>query len=115
MSSKEGVRGKTIIIAVMAFIGYYLLTDPDLGLLGNIPFGVDLVLTLNIIVFSYLLVCMVEILPDSLTDSVLGEESENARLVISNENYSSLIIAKAIRILAYSIIIAAVVVSMSNG
>jgi len=100
------------IFILLLFIAYYISTDPDFKLFQDLPFGVGLILTLNIFVISMASIIMVEFLPDFFIDVIYGKEEKlREKAALTSVGASNVMIAKSIRILAYSFIIAASIIS----
>ena len=109
-------RKISIFLVVGLFILYYLGTDPDTSLFQNLSFGSGIILTLNIFVLSMAAIIMVEILPDYFIDVIYGKESLLRKKAFETpQGASNVMIAKSIRILAYSFIIAASIISYNVG
>lgn len=105
-------RRLSAIFVLLLFIAYYISTDPDFKLFQDLTFGVGLILTLNIFVVSMASIIMVEFLPDFFIDVIYGKEEKlRERAVLTSEGASNAMIAKSIRILAYSLIIASAIIS----
>jgi len=105
-------RWISLIIMIAIFIGYYISTDPDNKFMQNLPFGAPLILTLNIFVIAIIGIVVIEFIPDYFVDKIYGKE-ELLRLeaIKTPEGAGTAMLAKSVRILAYSIILAASIVS----
>jgi len=112
----ETKRRLTGLLIVVLFVVYYLATDPDTKIFQDLPFGSGLILTLNIFVISLMSIIMMEVLPDFIVDGIYGRErSLRDRACETSQGASSVMIAKSIRLLGYSFIIAASIISYNMG
>jgi len=106
----------SLIFIILAFIGYYIGTDPDTKVMQNLPFGISLILTFNIFIIGVVGIAIVEFIPDFIVDKIYGKEenlTDIAKHTANGAGYA--LIAKSIRILAYSIIFAASIVAYNIG
>lgn len=100
------------VLVIIMFIFYYLSTDPDTKLFQNLSFGSGLILTIQIFVMAMGAILMVEFLPDFFIDHIYGKEYETRKhATVTSQGAGLTLIAKSIRIFAYSIIIAASIIS----
>ena len=112
-SVKRKISG---LLVVILFVAYYFITDPDTKLFQNLGFGVNIILTLNIFVLSMATIIMIEFLPDFFVDVIYGKEFKlREKAVESSEGASNVMIAKSIRILAYSFIASASIIAYNIG
>lgn len=109
-------RFLSLVITILVFIGYYLSTDPDTKFMQNLPFGVSLILTLNIFVIAIIGIVVIEFVPDFFVDKIYGKE-ENLRFkaIETADGAGKAMIAKSIRILSYAIILSASIVAYNIG
>ena len=110
--------GRKIVLSVLAivmFVGYFLLTDPDMEIIKELPFGTQLVLLMSMFFIGAMIIAFIETYTDIYTDDIAKDEKRIANVALeSPEGAGYILIAKSIRILAYSIIMAAIVFSV-NG
>ena len=103
------------ILAIVMFVGYFLLTDPDMEIIKELPFGTQLVLLMSMFFIGAMIIAFIETYTDIYTDDIAKDEKRIANAALeSPEGSGYILIAKSIRILAYSIIMAAIVFSV-NG
>lgn len=103
------------ILAIVMFIGYFLITDPDMEILKELPFGTQLVLLMSIFFIGAMVIAFIETYTDIYTDDIAKDEKRIASVALeSPEGAGYTLIAKSVRILAYAIIMAAVIFSV-NG
>ncbi len=103
------------ILAIVMFIGYFLITDPDMEILKELPFGTQLVLLMSIFFIGAMVIAFIETYTDIYTDDIAKDEKRIASVALeSPEGAGYILIAKSVRILAYAIIMAAVIFSV-NG
>jgi hypothetical protein len=87
-----------ILLTVLYMIG----TDPDAGLISNLPFGADVIMVTEKFLLGLLIIMFVEIVPDYLTDKETGTVEELMRDVKGDAFASGLVIlARAIKVAAY--------------
>lgn len=110
---KHSIKRKvTGVIILIMFVLYYFITDPDTKLFQNLGFGVNIILTLNIFVISMATIIMIEFLPDFIVDVIYGKEFIlKEKAIETSQGASNVMIAKSIRILAYSFIAAASIIA----
>lgn len=115
MFKKVSKRALLLLMALVMFIGYFLATDPDAKLIQELPFGAQLVMLMPIFVIGALAIAFIETYTDIYTDDIAKDEKEIARIARNtSEGAGSILIAKSIRIFAYALIVAALIVSV-NG
>lgn len=103
------------ILAIVMFVGYFLLTDPDMEIIKELPFGTQLLLLMSMFFIGAMVIAFIETYTDIYTDDIAKDEKRIANVALeSPEGSGYILIAKSIRILAYSIIMAAIVFSV-NG
>ena len=110
--------GRKIVLSVLAivmFVGYFLLTEPDMEIIKELPFGTQLVLLMSMFFIGAMIIAFIETYTDIYTDDIAKDEKRIANAALeSPEGAGFILMAKSIRILAYSIIMAAIVFSV-NG
>lgn len=112
----EVKRKLSVFLVIFIFIAYYIGTDPDTSVLVGIPFGTGIILTLQIFIVSISSILMVEFLPDFFIDVIYGKESLlREKAAQTSHGAGTVMMAKSIRILAYSFIIAASIISYNIG
>ena len=106
----------SLIFIILAFVGYYLGTDPDTKVLQNLPFGISLILTFNIFIIGIVGVALIEFIPDFIVDKIYGKEENLTDIAKTTANGAGMaLIAKSIRILAYGVILAASIIAYNIG
>ena len=109
-------RKLSLVMMVLVFVLYYLATDPDTSFFQNLPFGAPLVLTLNIFIITIISIVVIEFVPDYIIDMIYGpEEQLRYKAVETSQGAGQALIAKSIRILAYSFIMAASIIAYNIG
>ena len=103
------------LLAVVMFVGYFLITDPDMEIIKELPFGTQLLLLMSMFFMGAMIIAFIETYTDIYTDDIAKDEKRIANAALeSPEGAGYILIAKSIRILAYAIIMAAIVFSV-NG
>lgn len=103
------------ILAIIFFVGYFIVTDPDMDLIKELPFGTQLVLLMGMFFIGAMAIAFIETYTDIYTDDIAKDEERIANAALASPQGAGLVlIAKSIRILAYAIIMAAIVFSV-NG
>ena len=96
-------------VVLTAFVLYFMFTDAD-NSLGA------LLITIQIFVVAAVGFWLVEILPDYFIDSVYGKERKLTEKAIESSNGAGMaMIAKSIRILGYSIIVAGAIIAFTSN
>jgi hypothetical protein len=95
------------IAIVIAFITYHIVTDPDSGIITDLPFGVTLAMSLEIFVTASLGFILIEIVAGVFRNSKVSEYELIEMALQSPEGAGKMFLAKAIYVLAYAIIVAA--------
>ncbi len=106
-----GVNKKRVSLFVMIILAvvYYLVTDPDGPLaIKDLPFGVELVMMLNIFILAGLGITMIEFGPSVFFNGGNADTNEYKLIIMAKEEGSSgeLYVGSSIRMLAYAIIVA---------
>jgi len=108
---------KKIMISIFViglFIAYYIGTDPDSKIFANLSYGASLVMTLQIFIIASVAFWLVEVVPDLFVDNIYGVEHKLVEIAKETaQGASNVLIAKSIRILAYSIITAASIIAFT--
>ena len=98
-----------MVLSTLMLVVYMLLTDPysDNSLLDNIPYGIQLVFLIKVLILSLTLITMMSYLVDLLTDTSYGVDEkilvDKAMDTPSGAGY--IMISRAIIFLAGAIII----------
>lgn len=98
-----------MVLSTLILVVYMLLTDPysDNSLLDNIPYGIQLVFLIKVLILSLMLITMMSYLVDLLTDTSYGVDEkilvDKAMDTPSGAGY--IMISRAIIFLAGAIII----------
>jgi len=111
MIDNLGKKTKRIVISILvllAFVLYFKLTDADNG------YGALLV-TLQIFIVAAVGFWLVEVLPDYFIDSVFGKEHKLTEEAYKDPKGAGLaLVAKSIRVLGYSIIVAGAIIAFTS-
>ena len=103
------------VLAIVMFVGYFLITDPDMEIIKELPFGTQLVLLMGMFFIGAMVIAFIETYTDIYPDDIAKDEERIANVALESPRGAWLVlIAKSIRILAYAIIMAAIVFSF-NG
>ena len=95
------------VLAALAFVGYFYFIDPDNGFRS-------IIITLQILVISFVAIVMIELLPDIILDPIFGDEKELVENAKKDPQASALVLkAKGLRILAYAIITAGAIIAFT--
>jgi hypothetical protein len=112
-------RLKRFIIAtftIFLFISYFILTDPNTDYLSNLHYGTALIITLQIFIIAALGIWIVEVNPDFFLDAVFGKEKKLVEQAKNSATGAGLaLLAKSIRILGYSIIVAGSIIAFTSN
>ena len=57
----------TILLSIVVFVGYFIITDPDAGVLQNLHYGVQLALILGIFALAMPVIAFLEVHTDIYT------------------------------------------------
>lgn len=113
MENKKGTKMVSIITTIVLIIAYFMFTDEELGLISNLNFGFELVLTLRVVILTMIGVVFISTYPDVFKDAYIRDEQELTNLAISTSQGAGMYeIARAIKILAYSIMFSASVIAV---
>jgi len=108
-------RTKTIVTMLVFTIMYFLFTDPDLGIVSNLPFGSSLVLITEIVVVSMLGILISEILADVFLDDIIGDEKELVKKALEgNKEAAMIFIGKSIRVFSAGVIVACTIIGFTS-
>lgn len=98
-----------MLISTFVLIVYMLLTDPysDNSLLDNIPYGIQLVFLVKVLILSVALITMMSYLVDTLTDKSYGIDEKVLvdKALETPVGAGNILISRAIIFLAGAIII----------
>lgn len=104
---KNRKRGLMYFLAAICFILYFYLTDPNNSLKGFI-------ITLQIVIITFVLIAVIEWLPDIILDPIYGNERELVEKTKETAVAASItLLAKSIRLLGYSIIAAGAIIAFT--
>jgi len=105
----------TILASILVFISYFIVTDPDTKILSEMSFGIQIVLILGIFALAMPIIAFMEIHTDIYTDKLVGDEEKVRDRALEHSSGAGLILlSKAITLLSYSIIIAAIIISVKD-
>jgi len=103
------------LISVLAFIGYFIVTDPSNKILSDLGWGVGLIITLQIVAVGLIGMFVVEILGDWYIDPVFGKEKELINKAKEDPKAASIAsLSKSLRIVSYAVIIAAAILAFTR-
>lgn len=112
---KKSKRIVILFLSLVMFVGYFLITDPDAKIIQELPFGSQLVMLVALFVVAALAIAFIETYTDIYTDEIAKDEGEIAKQARNTaEGAGYVLIAKSVRILAYAIVMAALIAS-ANG
>lgn len=98
-----------LLISSITLVLYMLLTDPytDNSLLDNIPYGIQLVFLIKVLILSFVLILMMSFIVDTLMDKSYGVDEKDFvhKAVETATGAGMILISRAIIFLAGAIII----------
>ena len=107
-------RYLALVTLVGLFIAYWLATDPDTHFFQNLPFGSELIILLGIYLVAIFGIIVIEFIPDYFLDVIYGKETILREEASRSDIGSGLVlIAKSLRILGYSIVLAASIIALN--
>lgn len=105
----------TILASMFVFASYFIITDPDSNILQEMTYGVQIVLILGIFALAMPIIAFMEIHTDVYTDELVGDQTNVRNKAMEQSSGAGLILlSKAITLLSYSIIIAAIIISVKD-
>lgn len=105
----------TILLSIIVFAGYFIITDPDTKILQDMSFGVQIVLILGIFALAMPTIAFMEIHTDIYTDDIVKDQDRIIEKAMEQSSGAGLLLlSKAITLLSYSIIIAAIIISVKD-
>ena len=105
----------TILLSIVVFVGYFIVTDPDAGVLQNLHYGVQLALILGIFALAMPVIAFLEVHTDIYTDEIVKDQPKTVNTASQNPTGAGLLLlSKSIALLAYSIVIAAIIISVKD-
>jgi len=103
------------LISILAFFGFFIVTDPSNKLLANISWGVGLILTLQIVAVALMGLFIIEILGDWYVDPVFGKEKELIEKAKTDPKAASIAsLSKSLRIVSYALIVSAAIIAFAR-
>jgi len=103
-----------VVLTIVMFVLFYISTDPDAKLLTDLPYGVPLILSLNIFVTAMFGIIVIEFFLDFFIDIIYGNEKDlRVKAYESPQGAGLVMIAKSLRILAFAIIVAAAILTLN--
>lgn len=100
-------RGLISALAALLFIAYFYIIDPDNSLKG-------IVVTLQILIITYVMIIVIELLPDVILDPVFGDEKILVEAASQTaEGAGIALVAKSLRLLGYAIIAAGAIIAFT--
>jgi len=100
-----------LMVILTIFIGYYVLTDPQLGLISDLPFGADLVLAINFIVLATIGGITAE-LSFRLWSNKESEPSPIEDEALNSHQAGYVYIGNSVRLLAFALIISSSIMAI---
>lgn len=98
-----------MLVSTFALVVYMLLTDPysDNSLLDNIPYGIQLIFLVKVLILSIALITMMSYLVDTLTDKSYGVDEKVLvdKALDTPSGAGNILISRSIIFLAGAIII----------
>jgi len=113
MSAKKK-RLYLLVFIFIAFVVYSLALDPDVKLLENLPFGAGLLLTIQVLLMTSISIAIIETISDLFTDRYFAFfDKDNVKDIVEKDPkaLSIYMLAWSVRILAYGIVTAGVVMA----
>lgn len=105
---KKKKRGLTYITALLLFVAYFLLIDPNNSIRG-------IIITMQILIISFIMIIMIEFLPDIILDPIYGNEKDLVEISKGNPDAASrVLLAKSFRLLGYAIIAAGAIIAFTS-
>ncbi len=105
----------TILFSIVVFTSYFIITDPDARILQEMSFGVQIVLILGVFALAMPIIAFMEIHTDIYTDDLVGNEKAVKSKAMEESGGAGLILlSKAITLLSYAIILAAIIISVKD-
>ena len=102
---KAKKRQLIYLLSLLVFIGYFYYVDPDNGFR-------TMIITLQILVISFIGIIMIELLPDIILDPIFGNEKELVEKAKEDPRAAAIAVkAKSLRLLAYAIIVAGSIIA----
>lgn len=102
---------KRLLFAIglaLLFIGYYTLFDPSNGIVKDLPYGVELVLALNVVVLVGIGLVLADFGFSVWTDTD-DDETEVIEKSFENKNHAMIYIGDSIRYLGLCILVGSVI------
>lgn len=104
----------TIAVMLLTIVTYYIITDPDVDIMSDLPFGIGLIIILEVVIKTFIGIVIIEVIPDIFTDELVNNRealSEKARQ--TPEGAGLILKALSIRLIAYATIFASAMISSS--
>lgn len=103
-----------LLLAIVMWSMYSVITDPDTNFIQHIPLGFNVVISLNVLFWAILLIAVIEYLPDILNDENTVDRIEIRNIAKTTpEGAGFILLANALRLLAYAIVVAMVFLVLS--
>lgn len=103
-----------LLLAIVMWSIYSVVTDPDTNFIQHIPLGFNVVISLNVLFWAILLIAVIEYLPDILNDENTVDRIEVRTIAKTTPEGAGLILlANALRLLAYAVVVAVVFMVLS--
>jgi len=112
------MRYRSVFIGLMLIIPVtlWLLTDPDSGIIENIPFGGGLISVLTAFSISMLGIALIYLSRKGMHDYPVADFEQLGKTAVRTpEGAASYAIAISIKVLAYAIVIAAGIIGVLLG
>ncbi len=100
-------KRKFVLVGVsfLALIVYHVITDPDLGIIKNLPFGGELVLFFNVVLATFVLVLMGDLVLDFYTDEIDDlEEKLIKKGMLTAEGAALVYLGKGVKFLGVCVV-----------
>ena len=107
--------GKRVIYAIIlliVFVSDLIVFDPSNGLIKGLPFGVELVLAVNVIIVALLGTLLIDT-ANSMWSDISDNEKGLVDTAIKQGDAGTIYLGTSIRMVAYAIVIAAAVVALN--
>lgn len=112
---KKNKKLLTILLSLIVFVVYFISTDPDMRLLSDMPFGVQIVLLFGIFALAMPIIAFLEIHTDIYTDELVKDQAKVVDKASESPVGAGLIlVSKSIVLLSYALIISAIIFSVKD-
>lgn len=105
----------TILSSILIFFAYFILTDPDARIITDLKYGKEAVFLLSVFAVSMMTIAFLEVHTDIYTDEIVSKQTATVNKAASEATGAGLLmLAKAVTILAYAIVVAAAILTVRD-